>query len=401
MNVPNLNSQDPLKGRVPRVAVVTNVVPSYRASFYQELGKFKDMCVTVYCQDHLPGWNLKLVHGDLDIPVRLVTYLGSERRISWQRLPLRELWLGYDIIVFHGSIRALSTIVWATFSRLLRRDLVIWTQGHTAGAKLEKTRFLWYRMFDNLLLYTQYEADQLRAAGFPATNILGINNGLDQAEIERASQDWPDQRLRMWQQEQGISKRSLLLSVARLDPKNKFPLMLEAMPKIISADPSVLWVVIGDGDAGDRLRQLAASYQLDDHVRWLGPIYAEQELAPWFLSSRLLVHPGAIGLSLLHAFGYGLPVATHSNRANQMPEFAALRDGVNGMLFDENSADSLQRCCTGLLRDDELRERMSVAALSTARNEFNTQIMARRFRQMIRTIWDVQLASRQRSETKR
>ena len=45
-----------------------------------------------------------------------------------------------------------------------------------------------------------------------------------------------------------------------------------------------------------------------DLVGDLGSIYDEIELAPWFLTADAFVYPENIGLSILHAFGYGLPV---------------------------------------------------------------------------------------------
>ena len=65
------------------------------------------------------------------------------------------------------------------------------------------------------------------------------------------------------------------------------------------------------------------------------------ELAPWFLSANLFVYPGAIGLSILHAFSYGLPVVTHANAANQMPEFEAMEDGKTGLVFKENDISDM------------------------------------------------------------
>ena len=64
-----------------------------------------------------------------------------------------------------------------------------------------------------------------------------------------------------------------------------------------------------------------------DSIRWLGALYEQEVMAPWFLSAKVFVYPGYIGLSIMHAMGYGLPVITHDNMDNQSPEVAALRNG--------------------------------------------------------------------------
>ena len=101
---------------MPRVAIITNVLPHYRLGFYQRLAE-AGLDYTVFCQDHLPGFNLRLVHNQLE-NVHLVRSLGSERRVVWQFLPVLRL-LAYDVLVFYGNPRVLSTVVWATLFKAL------------------------------------------------------------------------------------------------------------------------------------------------------------------------------------------------------------------------------------------------------------------------------------------
>ena len=84
----------------------------------------------------------------------------------------------------------------------------------------------------------------------------------------------------------------------------------------------------------ENLKQKAKQLGVDNNIIWLGAIYEQESLAPWFLYSKALIHPGAIGLSLLHSMGYGLPVLTHSNLDMHMPEIAAFKEGMNGLFFD-------------------------------------------------------------------
>jgi glycosyltransferase involved in cell wall biosynthesis len=162
--------------------------------------------------------------------------------------------------------------------------------------------------------------------------------------------------------------------------------MLGLLPEIIREEPEIIWCVVGDGDKKQELMNLAVALGVEKHVRWKGAIYNEEELAPWFLSAEFLVHPGAIGLSLMHAFGYGLTVITHNNEADQMPEIAALEDGITGFLFEQDSPVSLKEKILGVLGDSELREQASIKALNTVREGYNTKVMADRFMQMVECV---------------
>ena len=118
---------------------------------------------------------------------------------------------------------------------------------------------------------------------------------------------------------------------------------------------------------------------IDHAIRWLGAILDEGDLAPWFLSSLCLVHPAGIGLTLLHAFGYGLPVITNNERESQMPEFAAFRPGETGTAFRRGDARSLTQVMCTYLENPGERAAMSANALRVAREQYNVSVMVERF----------------------
>src|SRR5690606_11454771 len=107
----------------------------------------------------------------------------------------------------------------------------------------------------------------------------------------------------------------------------------------------------------------------------LGAIYKEHDLVPWFLSAEAMIHPASIGLSLLHSFGYGLPVITNNNRAKHGPEFCALEDNKNGITYIENDLDDLIEKVELLLKNNEYAEQLSENVKFTAEFKFNRDIM--------------------------
>jgi glycosyltransferase involved in cell wall biosynthesis len=367
---------------VIRVAVVTNVLPHYRAAFYERLFARDDLQVRVFCQATMPGMNLELVHHRFPEHVTLVRAAGMKHeRLGWQWLPWRELLTSFDVLFLYGNPRVASSIALGALARWLGRRVVIWGQAHTASAnaRTEALRLWWWRHFENLFVYADGEVRWLRSRGFTSQHIVGMNNGLDQRRIDAVAVSWTEERLAGWLDQEGLSGRRLVLSCARLEPKNRFDLWLEAMPAVIAEHPDLLWCAIGDGREREALEARSRRAGLGGHVRWLGTILDEDELAPWFLASHALVHPDAIGLTLLHAFGYGLPVVTHDDPEAHMPEFGAFASGATGVTFPRGDpaglADAVSRCLT----DEEGRRRMGAEARRVARQEFNVDIMVERF----------------------
>jgi glycosyltransferase involved in cell wall biosynthesis len=368
-----------------RVAVVTNVLPHYNGAFYQRLIERGDLALEVFCQASIPGMNLELVHDRFSDHVTVVPALCLEReQLGWQSLPWSRLLRSFDVLFVTGNPRVVSNVILGTMARALGKRAVICGQVHSMNANpvSERVRLWWWRWFDNIFVYTDHEARWLKNHGFERQHVVGMNNGLDQRRLDAAGAEWDEPRLMEWRERQGLTGRTQVLSCARLVPKNRFELWLAAMPSVIARFPDLTWCVIGDGPERPALEVRSRKLGLAGHVRWLGTIVDEPALAPWFRSSRLLVHPAGIGLTLLHAFGYGVPVVTHGDAASHNPEFAALVNGETGLLYRAGDAGSLADAVCRCLADEPARRRMAERALRVAREEYNVDIMAERFAQM-------------------
>jgi len=379
------------------VAIVTNIIPHYRADFYRRILARDDFDCHVFCQEAIPGANIGTADHMFPGRVTILNVVSAaNERIAWQALPYSRISTNFDMCFIYGNPRVVSSVLLSWVLRALRMPVVIWGQAHTAGASLisEQIRLAWWRAFSNVFVYTDAEVQYLRERGFAQQLILGMNNGLDQTMLDVAGAKWTCARLIEWRRQEGLEQNVILLSCARLVGKNRFDLVIDALPALLEVDPTLTWCVLGDGPERKQLEGRAKQRRVAHAIRWKGPLYDEDDLAPWFMSSTLLVHPGAIGLPLLHAFGYGLPVVTHDDRSQQMPEIAALRDGTSGVLFRQGDVGSLVETLLGILRAPAVRSRLSEAALRTAREEFNTAVMAERFSQMVHTICE-----RERSTT--
>lgn len=370
-----------------KVAILTNILPSYRQGFYDRLFARDDVAVTVYCQTAIPGVNVRPIHERYPGRVKLVTSSGLRgEALVWQSLPWREVVSGYDVVFVDGNPRILSHALIATWLRLRRHRVVLWTMGHSyaAGPITERIRLAWTRLFPRIFLYTETEVRFLRARGFVRHDLSAMNNGLDQRQIDAAIAGWPPARLEEWRRARGLAGKIVLLSCARLDPKNHFEQVIDALPHVIRDAGDVVWCVVGSGAAADDLKARVAAAGLDAHVQFAGEIYEEAELAPWFLSATLLVHPAAIGLSLLHAFGYGLPVVTHAVAAHHGPEFSAFEEGRTGRTFREGDVADFAAVTAAVIHDPRGRTEMSAYVQHLARTRFNTDVMVERFVELAR-----------------
>ena len=76
-----------------KIAIIVDVMPSYRGGFYDIIFNNKDIIVTVYTQNSLPGVNLNLIHDRYPNNVKVIKFVCAKReRVGWQfnRLELRR-----------------------------------------------------------------------------------------------------------------------------------------------------------------------------------------------------------------------------------------------------------------------------------------------------------------------
>ena len=80
----------------------------------------------------------------------------------------------------------------------------------------------------------------------------------------------------------------------------------------------------------------------------------------------MFCYPSTVGLSMMHAFNYGLPVVLGDDLSRCNPEVYAFEDGVNGVTFADGNPESLAEKIVSLLDDKETLARLSKGAKQTA-----------------------------------
>jgi glycosyltransferase involved in cell wall biosynthesis len=245
--------------------------------------------------------------------------------------------------------------------------VVLWGHGYSKGADNRRrgSRRKIARYADALVFYDPTTRDAYAADGWAAEKLFVAINSLDNSDIEVARQEWLSnpEELARFRQTHGLADGPVVLFVSRLQPANRVDLLVQATGQLARENPALKTVIIGNGDAEKaRLRALAHSAGAADNVIFVDGIYDEQKLAPWFLSADVFCYPANIGLSLIHAFWYGLPVVTSDNLAIQNPEIVALESGVNGLTYEHGSVPALAAAIEKIVADGQLRTSMSNAA---------------------------------------
>ncbi|MDX2268718.1 MAG: glycosyltransferase family 4 protein [Bryobacter sp.] len=177
----------------------------------------------------------------------------------------------------------------------------------------------------------------------------------------------------------GIPPQSfLLLTACRLVAKKGLPLLLEAVAQLAPKLPALHLAVAGDGPDRARLAAMAEALGLKERVHFLGRLPGK-ELAQAYRAADVFVLPSrsiarggqqvdaeTMGRVLCEAGACGLPVVAAATGG--IP--SVVRDGDNGLLFEENQIAELVAAILRLARDPDLRLRLGQAGRKRAQEEF-------------------------------
>jgi len=167
-----------------------------------------------------------------------------------------------------------------------------------------------------------------------------------------------------------IKEEKVILFISRCVPYKRLDLLLE----LFQDETGVAIVVVGPGIGSEQMELM------DDipHYYYLGAKYGK-DVDEIYNMGDIFSTPGHIGLALVQAFFWGMPVVLLNVR--HAPEIFYMKNGKNGYLVE--SQQELKEKILYLLRNDGVYCEFSRNARETAENEANIGRMFGGFRNAV------------------
>jgi glycosyltransferase involved in cell wall biosynthesis len=295
---------------------------------------------------------------------------------------------GVDAVVLDGNPRILNNYVEAVRCWWRRTPVVWWGQGFAVESRGLARRLRQWLMrsglFAHLLLYTDVERAAYLQIGVDPTRVSALNNGIDSHAVAAAVMRWTPSALEAFRDQHRLSGMRWVVFLGRLRPRSG----AEILPEVVKQLPvSVGLIIIGDGPLRASVAEHLGRLGLDARVRWAGALYDDDDLVPWMTSADCMFYPGSVGLSLIHAFAFGLPAVLNRDPVSHNPEFAAFEEGVNGISFSiEDGPRGMAHAIENVMGDATRLHRLRAAAIATVATTFNVRDMAKRFTSVLRSL---------------
>jgi glycosyltransferase involved in cell wall biosynthesis len=219
------------------------------------------------------------------------------------------------------------------------------------------------RAFDSIISLTPSEVEHLVALGARKDSIRVISHGVSEDNFrEVVGSSFLDKF--------GLERKGFVLYLGRIHPTKGVNILLDSFAGIVPGNPNVRLVIAGPSTSEEEkrfeamLRSRVGTLGLGGKVVFAG-MHSEDEKLAAYSSCKLFVLPSLYepyGIVLLEAAAHCKPLVSTLTDG----PMSIIEDGVNGFLVRSGDHMQLARAIETLLSDEDLVERMSIAARTMA-----------------------------------
>lgn len=329
--------------RRPNVVVIYHFYPHYRKAVVEALARSAVADFTFVGDDHEYLRSIEPASLSPHVRFRLAPthrlpgpFMWQWGAVTWAVRP------EFDTVIMHSVPHWPCTWLGAMLARMLGKRVLFW--GHGFLYEPRGIKGILRRMFHALphahLLYGRRARDIAVKLGCPADRLHVIYNSLDSDAHKALRTSIPrseSERLRATLF--GDVASPVAICSTRLIRLRRLDLLLDALHSLAAQGHTANLILVGDGPERGALESQARSLGLKVHFE--GACYDESRLAALLMASTVTVAPGKVGLTAIQSMAYGVPVISHGDADDQMPEFEAIVPGHTGDHFRKDDVASL------------------------------------------------------------
>jgi glycosyltransferase involved in cell wall biosynthesis len=365
-----MNENDGVHRRaMPKIGFITNFCPHYRVRTFELLAQQQDVEFMFFSAGD--EWYVQKLNGTFDGSFKTIYLAPSQKssvRRAWDiaRVLLRS---HYDVVIKcinNPSILAASFVI----AKILRRPFIlwsgIWARVDTTFHRLMYpfTRFI-YRHADAVVVYGTHGRDYLVSEGVAPERIFCAWNAVDNRVYSAVVTEQDQAAVRARYEIEAQDR--VVLFVGRLEEGKGLDYLLDSFAAVSRSVDDVVLVIAGDGSLRESLENRAHEQGIAHRVRFVRHVPVHETVKLYAIAYTYVLPSVTTptfkepwGLVVNEAFGQGVPVI--ATDAVGAAVGGLLRDGENGIVVPERDVAALAGAMLRLLRDAELRSRMSKAA---------------------------------------
>lgn len=320
-----------------KVLLVQPILSHYRESLFELLVNDSDIDFKIIAGNKLNKVKVfKSKSERIETSLKNYTFNIRSHKFYYQKGIFKAIrkYKPTNIILGGPDFHFISTIILSFYIIFFTKTkLHFWTHGYSKSSSKIKFKITQYFYSKAASIFT-YEEDGKREIiskmKIDTNKIIIVKNCLNDCDygfnkvIEENKKD--------------TSKLNIIFS-GRLTKQKRVDILIKAVEKLIKEKIAVKCIIIGDGVMKVELEELASNLNIKGVVEFKGALY-DKDVEVYFRSSDIFVLPGKVGLSIVHALSFGLPIITTSLPIHS-PEAAILKQGENAFYFNGEYSEEL------------------------------------------------------------
>lgn len=255
-----------------------------------------------------------------------------------------------------------SSIFYFIFFKVIGYKVSWWGHGKLGNGLVGKVRFFLFKLSYRIIVYGNNAEVLLNPKLKNKVRIIGNTmNWEDYKEVNENINKKNDSK-------EGIK----LLFTGRIVPSKKLHVLLEACSKL---KIKYKLVVIGKGEHTKKYKMYSDKKHLN--VKFNGEIYGKEvkDLMNW---ADVMVIPGKVGLSLVHAYGNNLPVIMHDSLDLHSPEYE-IHTMNESFLFKKDDSSNLANKINDIFSGNLIQEESKNCKESILKYGYFPDVVATKF----------------------
>jgi glycosyltransferase involved in cell wall biosynthesis len=225
---------------------------------------------------------------------------------------------------------------------------------------------------DRVILYSAHERKFIYKS---SKKIFYANNTLNYNSFFTPNEDKNVLKMRY-----GLHFDKIVLFCGRIIPRKRLDILLDAFSDCTKIPNNYGLIIVGGGMPPNQVKVA----QTSSNIIYFDSVFDKVKLGEIFSMADLFCIPGWSGLSINHAFFYGLPYIT--TNCQHAPEICYVQDGLNGRIINSNEPKKLREAIVDLFEKPSELKRMSVNARKTLYNEASIEGMFEGYYQAVLSV---------------
>jgi glycosyltransferase involved in cell wall biosynthesis len=258
-----------------------------------------------------------------------------------------------------------------------------WTGENLKVRLYESIDRFFLRRMDRVICVSQGQAEKVFRAKVPHSKVVVIRNSIEAARFGKPKPTHQDQ-LRSLFPKQPVR---IVGAAGRLSPEKGFSLLIQAARKLMRTEPTVGFILFGDGPLRDSLQRQINAAGLQDSFMLAGFRNDLDRLLPFLDLLAVPSYTEGMPNVILEAFAAGVPVV--ATAVGGSPEI--VDDNINGYLISPGDVPSLASRIIKILESEPHARIMGERGRQKVLRDFTFGAQATAYRQLVEAIAETQL----------